>query len=69
MMYQYDRRGRPIKGKAKKDPPAFLMKRCPIDNCKTQKIHCHGNGKYRGSPWWKAQNPAPGQNMDPNLDK
>jgi hypothetical protein len=69
MAFLFDRRGRPIQGKAKKDPLPIFMKRCPIENCKTRKIHCHGNGKYRGTPWWKFQNPQPGQDFEQNMDK
>lgn len=62
--YNFDRQGRPIKNKKKgkkKDPPAILMKRCVKDQCKTKKVHCHGNLKYRGSPWWRNQNPKTGE--------
>ena len=69
MAYNYDRRGRPIKGKSKIDPPLFLMARCPIKNCNTAKIHCHGNGKYRGSAWWQNQNPHMGEGAPMNRDK
>lgn len=66
--YNFDRWGRPIKAHKKKDPPHFLMKRCPKKSCKTRKIHCHGNLKYRGSPWWKNQNPAIGEDIQPYTD-
>ncbi|TAG55072.1 MAG: hypothetical protein EAZ27_07725 [Cytophagales bacterium] len=62
--FNFDRQGRPIKNKkkgTKKNPPAILMKRCNKDQCKTLKIHCHGNLKYRGMPWWKKQNPQTGE--------
>ncbi|TAF75979.1 MAG: hypothetical protein EAZ53_04635 [Bacteroidetes bacterium] len=62
--FNFDRQGRPLKNKKKgkkKDPPAILMKRCHVDQCKTKKIHCHGNLKYRGSAWWKKQNPHTGE--------
>lgn len=63
MAFNFDKRGRPIKGGLgkKKNPPAILMTRCSKHGCKTIKIHCHGNYKYRGSPWWKKQNPQTGE--------
>ncbi|MDX2196651.1 MAG: hypothetical protein NW207_09560 [Cytophagales bacterium] len=63
-VYLFDRRGRPIPGKKKKDPPAFMIKRCPTKSCQTRKVHCHGAMKYRGSPWWKNQNPEQGQDFE-----
>ena len=67
-IFKYDRRGKPLKIKKKKDPPAFLMKRCPIENCKTRKIHCHNNIKYRGNPWWKKQYPDTGEGVEIHKD-
>lgn len=61
--FRFDKWGRPLKKHKKKDPPSMLIKRCPIENCKTRKIHCHGNEKYRGQSWWKKQNPDQGESQ------
>jgi hypothetical protein len=62
--FNFDKRGRPIRAKNKNsDPPAILMKRCPKKNCFTRKIHCHDNAKYRGTNWWKNQNPSQGEGI------
>lgn len=65
MAYNFDRYGRPMPNTKKKDPPAILMQQCPIDKCSTRKVHCHGDFKYRGSPWYKNQNPKVGQGVKP----
>jgi hypothetical protein len=67
--YQFDYRGRPIKKHKRKDPPAFLIARCKKRQCETRKIHCHGNVKYRGTPFWKNPNPATGQDIKIYMDQ
>ncbi|WP_460892843.1 hypothetical protein [Rufibacter soli] len=37
---------------------------CPIPSCQTRMVHRHGEGEYRGSPWYKKQNPRIGENLD-----
>ena len=46
------------------------MKRCPIKSCQTKMVHEHGGieGKVRGMPWYKKQNPKTGE-LDPVLHR
>jgi hypothetical protein len=46
-----------------KDPPAIFIKRCHVHGCHSRRIHCHANSKFRGSPWWKNQNPKSDENL------
>ncbi|RIJ41637.1 hypothetical protein [Pontibacter oryzae] len=37
---------------------------CPIAACHVRMVHPHGQGEYRGRPFWKKQNPKMGQDLD-----
>ncbi|SFU43240.1 hypothetical protein [Pontibacter akesuensis] len=37
---------------------------CPIGACQVRMVHPHGEGEYRGRPFWKKQNPKMGQDLD-----
>jgi hypothetical protein len=36
---------------------------CPIVNCNVRMVHLHGKAEYRGSKWYKKQNPHIGQKL------
>ena len=36
---------------------------CPIAACQTRMVHRHGEGEYRGMPWYKKQNPRVGEKL------
>ncbi len=36
---------------------------CPINSCQTRMVHRHGEGEYRGMPWYKKQNPRIGEKL------
>lgn len=36
---------------------------CPISSCQTRMVHRHGEGEYRGMPWYKKQNPRIGEKL------
>ncbi|ALJ00599.1 hypothetical protein [Rufibacter tibetensis] len=36
---------------------------CPISSCQTRMVHRHGEGEYRGMPWYKKQNPRVGEKL------
>ncbi|HSI90236.1 MAG TPA: hypothetical protein VK927_03925 [Adhaeribacter sp.] len=36
---------------------------CPIPSCEVRMVHRHGKGEYRGSKWYKKQNPRIGEKL------
>ena len=36
---------------------------CPIPNCNVRMVHLHGKAEYRGSRWYKKQNPHIGEKL------
>jgi hypothetical protein len=36
---------------------------CPIGPCQVRMVHTHGEGEYRGVPFWKKQNMKYGEKM------
>jgi len=37
--------------------------RCPIPSCEVRMVHRHGKGEFRGSKWYKKQNPRIGEKL------
>jgi len=37
--------------------------RCPISSCEVRFVHRHGKGEFRGSKWYKKQNPKIGEKL------
>jgi hypothetical protein len=44
----------------------LLLKRCKIKSCHIRTIHIHRGVEFRGSPWYKNQNPKTGEGF-PNI--
>lgn len=44
----------------------IFIKRCPIKSCAIRTIHIHKGVQFRGSPWYKNQNPKTGEGF-PNI--
>jgi hypothetical protein len=44
----------------------LLIKRCKIKACNIRTIHIHRGMEFRGSPWYKNQNPKTGEGF-PNI--
>lgn len=44
----------------------IFLKRCPIKSCQIRTIHIHKGVEFRGSPWYKNQNPKTGEGF-PNI--
>ncbi|WP_378016591.1 hypothetical protein [Adhaeribacter terreus] len=36
---------------------------CPISSCEVRMVHRHGKGEFRGSKWYKKQNPRIGEKL------
>ena len=36
---------------------------CPITSCEVRMVHRHGKGEFRGSKWYKKQNPRIGEKL------
>jgi hypothetical protein len=36
---------------------------CPIPTCEVRMVHRHGKAEYRGSKWYKKQNPRIGEKL------
>ncbi|KAA9346173.1 hypothetical protein [Adhaeribacter soli] len=36
---------------------------CPIPSCEVRMVHRHGKGEFRGSKWYKKQNPRIGEKL------
>ena len=36
---------------------------CPISSCKVRMVHAHGEGEFRGQPFYKKQNPKIGEKI------
>jgi hypothetical protein len=39
----------------------LLVRRCKIKSCQIRTIHIHRGVEFRGSPWYKNQNPKTGE--------
>ena len=42
---------------------------CPIGPCQVRMVHTHGEGVYRGVPFWKKQNLKYGEKVKHKKDK
>lgn len=43
---------------------------CPIASCEVRMVHRHGKGEFRGSKWYKKQNPKIGEKLPkPTIDR
>ena len=36
---------------------------CPIESCHVRMVHRHGKAEFRGSKWYKKQNPKIGEKL------